>query len=222
MNCPKCKSDQVYCIDSRQIKVERRRKYECVRCKTRFRTVETVIEINEKGDENTMKTTNGKGVPKPGEKFEYNGQKFIALGLEQGGLLAIAEKPIGDMPFDEDGRADWRTASLRSYLNGDYLKKLGEGDLMPFTSDLTADDGMKDYGTTEDYVFLLSDALYRKYRDVIPRFRTWWWTITPWSCLPSYASNERNVYTSGALSNRDATVTYGVVPSLLFNLQSFE
>ncbi len=171
---------------------------------------------------NESSEATSKNLPKPGEKFEYNGHKFIALGLEQGGLLAIAEKPIGDMPFDEDGRADWRTASLRSYLNGDYLKKLGEGDLMPFTSDLTADDGMKDYGTTEDYVFLLSDALYRKYRDVIPRFRTWWWTITPWSCLPSYANHERVVHTSGALSNYNASLAGGVVPSLLFNLQSFE
>ena len=42
------------------------------------------------------------------------------------------------------------------------------GDLLPFVSDLTSDDGMKNYGTAEDYVFLLSCDLYRKYREQIP------------------------------------------------------
>jgi hypothetical protein len=81
---------------------------------------------------------------------------------------------------------------------------------------------MKDYGTSEDYVFLLSDNLYRKYRAFIPNYGAWWWTITPYSCLPGYASIERLVTTDGDLSHNRAGTAYGVAPACLFNPKIFE
>lgn len=160
--------------------------------------------------------------PAAGERFERNGITFVALGVEQGGLLAIAEEPISVMPFDEECRNNWRMSTLREYLNGAFLDRFGRGGLLPFTSDLTADDGMRDYGTAEDYVFLLSADLYRKYRDHIPKYREWWWLITPWTTNPDFANVVRFVLTSGALVHSSAVDSLGVVPSLLFNLTSFE
>lgn len=159
--------------------------------------------------------------PAAGERFERNGITFAALGVEQGGLLAIAEEPISVMPFDEERRNNWRMSTLREYLNGAFLDRFGRGGLLPFTSDLTSDDGLKDYGTAEDFVFLLSCDLYRKYRQYIPEQRSWWWTLTPWTTIPDYAYYVRRVSSSGALSNRNASDSDGVVPSLLFNLESF-
>ena len=148
--------------------------------------------------EGTQAEENAK-LPKPGEIFSYNGVSFVALGVEQGGLLAIVAEPLEEeMAYDESRCNDWRKSSLRKYLNGEYLEALGKEQLLPFTSDLTADDGMKDYGTSEDFVFLLSDNLYRKYRAFVPSYGVWWWTITPYSCLPSNANNERRVCTSTA------------------------
>lgn len=160
--------------------------------------------------------------PAAGERFERNGITFVALGVEQGGLLAIAEEPISVMPFDEECRNNWRMSTLREYLNGAFLDRFGRGGLLPFTSDLTSDDGLKDYGTAEDFVFLLSCDLYRKYRQHIPKQRSWWWTLTPWTTSPDYANIVRLVYTSGALYSIGAYNSRGVVPSLLFNLTSFE
>lgn len=176
-----------------------------------------------------MKTINVKshvatpaGVPKPGERFERNGHEYIALGIEQGGLLAIAEKPIAKMPFDRNERNNWRTCTLRKYLNGEYLDEIGGKDgLLPFVSDLTSDDGMTDYEAETDYVFLLSCDLYRKYRAVLQDYEACWWTLTPWSCRPGYASGVRVVRASGALVNYYAYCANGVVPSLLFHLSSF-
>lgn len=92
-------------------------------------------------------------IPKPGEQFEYNGVMFTALGEEQGGVLAIVSKLLLQrLPFDDSDKNDWRNSSLRKYLNGEYLEQFNRGDLLPFVSDLTSDDGMKDYGTAEDYV----------------------------------------------------------------------
>ena len=161
--------------------------------------------------------------PKPGEHFEYNGIEFVALGEEQGGVLAIVSELLEDeMPLDESNKNDWRTSSLRKYLNGEYLEQFNRGDLLPFVSDLTSDDGMKDYGTAEDYVFLLSCDLYRKYRESVPRFNNWWWTLTPWTCSPSLASTARIVGLDGHLSYNSARLGHGVAPACLFNPKIFE
>lgn len=172
--------------------------------------------------EGTQAEENAK-LPKPGEIFSYNGVSFVALGIEQGGLLAIVAEPLEEeMAYDEQRCNDWRKSSLRKYLNGDYLEELGKEHLLPFTSDLTSDDGMKDYGTSEDFVFLLSDNLYRKYRAVIPSYGVWWWTITPYSCLPSTAYFERIVFIDGSLSGYSAVSAGAVAPACLFNPKFFE
>lgn len=172
--------------------------------------------------EGTQAEENAK-LPKPGEIFSYNGVSFVALGVEQGGLLAIVAEPLEEeMAYDEERCNDWRKSSLREYLNGEYLEALGKEQLLPFTSDLTADDGMKDYGTSEDFVFLLSDNLYRKYRAFVPSYGVWWWTITPYSCLPSYANFERIVNTDGSLYSDVAIYAYAVAPACLFNPKFFE
>lgn len=157
-----------------------------------------------------------------GERFTWKGLEFVALGEEQGGLLAIAAEPVCESPFDDGEGNDWRKSSLREYLNEDFLDEIGKEALLPFASDLTADDGLKDYGTAEDYVFLLSADLYRKYRQYIPKYKSWWWLITPWTTIPDVANIVRFVSTSGALGDYCADYSNGVVPGLLFNLKSLE
>ena len=162
-------------------------------------------------------------LPQAGERFTRGGIEFVALGMEQGGVLAVAAKRLEDeMAYDEDGCNDWRKSSLRKYLNEEFVKNFDKGDLLPFVSDLTSDDGMTDYGTSEDFVALLSDNLYRKYRKFMPQYDTWVWTITPWSCHPGSATYERYVNTSGALGNSSAIIGYGVAPACIFNPAIFK
>lgn len=138
-------------------------------------------------------------------------------------MLAIVSEPLKEeMPLDKSNKNDWRTSSLRKYLNGEYLEQFNRGDLLPFVSDLTADDGMKDYGTAEDYVFILSCDLYRKYREFVPRFNNWWWTLTPWTCSHFCADDARFVVPGGAVSVNKAHNDYGVAPACLFNHKIFK
>ena len=161
--------------------------------------------------------------PSAGEHFFYNGIEFVALGEEQGGILAVvAERLEERMAFDKNNKNDWRSSTLREYLNGEYINNFDTDDLLPFVSDLTSDDGMTDYGTSEDFVALLSDNLYRKYRKFMPQYDTWVWTITPWSCTPGHADCERFVYTSGALNDYYAYNALGVAPACIFNPSIFE
>ncbi len=164
-------------------------------------------------EEATTPAISGK-VPQAGTRFGYNGIEFVVLGEEQGGVLAVvAERLKKKMPFDEDNRNDWRSSTLREYLNGEYLEKFNKGDLLPFVSDL---------GTSEDFIALLSDNLYRKYRKFVPKYDTWVWTITPWSCHPGYAGLERTVSASGALDGSRAYYAGGVAPACIFNPKIFE
>ena len=167
--------------------------------------------------------TNVSKVPQAGECFVRGGIEFVALGMEQGGVLAVAAKRLEDeMAYDEDGSNDWRKSSLRKYLNEEFVKNFDKGDLLPFVSDLTSDNGMTDYGTSEDFVALLSDNLYRKYRKFMPQYDTWVWTITPWSCHPGNASHERGVSPSGALYYIYAICGFGVAPACIFNPEIFK
>lgn len=155
-----------------------------------------------------------------GERFEFCGFEWVLLGDEQSGKLAVMADIIDEYPFDKNNKNDWRKSSLRAELNEKFIKKLDTDALLPFVSDLTADDGLKDYGTSEDLVFLLSCDLYRKYRAVMPKYNTWVWTITPYSTHPSTANSERSVYTDGTLNGNYANSSYGAAAACLFNPES--
>jgi Lar family restriction alleviation protein len=157
---------------------------------------------------------------KPGEEFTRGNVTYVALGMEQGGVLAVRKEPLHDMPFDKDNKNDWRTSSLRKYLNGEYLGNIDTSDMIEYESDLTSDDGMTDYGKSKDLIFLLSADLYRKYRYQLPKWKTWVWLITPDSCLEEYAYIERSVFTDGSLNDYVASRGLGAAPACLFNPES--
>ena len=143
---------------------------------------------------------------KPGAYFFYGGVQWVVLESDEkiGATLALAAEPVFHRAFDEENRNDWRVSSLRRELNGPFLDALiAEGAnraaFLDWESDLTADDGMTDYGTTTDKIALLSDSLYRKYRQYIPLVDDWCWTLTPWTCNPSYSYGVRGANSSGAL-----------------------
>lgn len=144
---------------------------------------------------------------KPGAYFFYGGVQWVVLESDEkiGATLALAAEPVFHRAFDEENRNDWRVSSLRRELNGPFLDALiAEGAnraaFLDWESDLTADDGMTDYGTTTDKIALLSDSLYRKYRQYIPLVDDWCWTLTPWTCNPSHSYRVRGVGSSGALN----------------------
>ena len=147
---------------------------------------------------------------KDGARFVYGGVEWVKLEhlyTESGKLetVAIAAEPVFERAFDEENCNDWRKSSLRRELNGPFLDALiAEGAdraaFLDIESDLTADDGMTDYGTATDKIALISDGLYRKFRALIPKIGCWWWTLTPWTCDPEYSYSVRYVHSSGAMN----------------------
>lgn len=157
-----------------------------------------------------------------GEHFIYNGIEFICLDIIDGNYLAMTAKPWAEIPFDTNNHNDWRKSSLRRVLNTDFLELLDKKHLVMQTSDLIADNGDKAYGTSEDYVTILSCDQYRKYRDIVPLFEEWMWTLTPWSCNASYSCYVRIVNTTGIVFNHFASGSNGVAPACLFSSENLK
>ena len=155
----------------------------------------------------------------PGTAFYFGGHRWTVLDhTPEGGTLAIMADFLSYEVFDEQNCNDWRVSSLRAYLNDkengfygklanyliDPLSNKGYSDLrglfMPITSNLTAADGMTDYGTSEDYISLLSCDQYYKYYKLIPHIERGYWTLTPLTCSEDSAGHTRVIGASGALS----------------------
>lgn len=161
---------------------------------------------------------------RPGEEFVYNGIRFICLDVIDGNYLAITADCLCEKRFNDnynDGCNNWKTSTLRRFLNEDVLEEHFDAKhLIKQTSDLTADNGDKAYGTCEDYITLLTCDQYRKYRDYVPLFEECMWTLTPWRCDPGSAGNAsyvRYVNPTGAINDSDAYDSGGLAPVCLFN-----
>lgn len=143
----------------------------------------------------------------------------------EGYTLVEAAEDLCKAAFDNGGCNDWRTASLRKYLHEDYLPKLLESfpelkdAAVTFLRDLTADDGLKDYGTCTDTVSLLTADEYKANRDIyMDPPGTWRWLITPDSTPSGGGSSfARDVNTDGTLHyNRVANGGHGGVRPALY------
>lgn len=158
-----------------------------------------------------------------GDHFYYNEYEYVLLDVVgEGDYLAITADIADNRQFhgnSKDGCNNWANSHLRRYLNNEYMDVMGiEPDhLIKHVSDLIADNGDRSYGKCWDDIFLLSCDLYRKYRELIPKYDDYIWTLTPWSCGASGASLVRSISPTGLLYNYFATSSYGVAPACIFN-----
>ena len=129
---------------------------------------------------------------RPGEHFMFKGFEWVCLDPNHpdGGVMAIMAKPgkeeVRFCPDDSftDEKGNWnnyRTSLLHKEVLG-LVKVIGTDNLILHEVDLVADNGDRDYGTVQDFVFILTCDEYRKYRDYIPHYDSWIWTATPWFC----------------------------------------
>lgn len=160
-----------------------------------------------------------------GSKFVYGGVSWVLLQKTKAAALCLAEKILFEKAFDDDGNNNFAESTLYKHLNGEFLDQLAadgadKDAFLPFKLDLTADDGLKDYGSVTGKVSLISCDLYRKHRYIIPNADGWWWTATAYSTASNgYSCNVRFVSTSGALDSSNAYYgSIGVRP--LCNLAS--
>ena len=87
----------------------------------------------------------------PKQEFTMGGIAWTVIQTGADWVKCIASDCVEERAFDEGNKNDFAASSLRAYLNGEFLRRLikaGAPEEMfeYFNIDLTADDGLKNYG----------------------------------------------------------------------------
>ena len=92
---------------------------------------------------------------RPGDTFKSSDNtEYIVLEQFTNNQTAVIRKELleGSMEFGSDN--NWKTSSIRKFLNGEYLKKIeetfGNGRIVDHMVDLLSLDGLDDYETSLD------------------------------------------------------------------------
>ena len=115
---------------------------------------------------------------------------------------------------------NFAASSLRSHLNGPYLRSLTDGnpdEIITRTVDLTALNGSKEYGTCECKVAPLTLDELRKYHDILPLPESFEWSVTPWS-TPEVNEDDKwvmGLHTNGGVGSNYCTYASGSRPAFL-------
>ena len=122
-----------------------------------------------------------------GETFKVGDYEFIVLEhLEDKTAVILKELLETSMKFGDTNNFSDEGCVVRKRLE-EFASELegivGADNLITHDVDLTADDGLKDYGTTTAKVSLLTCNLYRKYVETLDNYKVkkWWWLVTPFS-----------------------------------------
>ena len=143
----------------------------------------------------------------PKQEFTMGGIAWTVIQTGADWVKCIASECVEEGAFDAKNRNDFAASDIRAYLNGDFLRRLiaaGAPEEMfeYFNIDLTAEDGLKNYGGDRVRIGLITCEEYRLLRGNIPALSDrWWWTATPNSPINSFV---RFVISNGSLGNCDA------------------
>lgn len=119
-----------------------------------------------------------------GETFKIGEHEFIVLE-QSGDTTAVIRKEL--LPDSKFGDTNNYFGSEVEYLCSKFANEIerivGEGNIVKHTVDLTSNDGLKDYGTKDVRVSLLTADRYRRYVEILDNFKpdSWWWLSTPFS-----------------------------------------
>lgn len=112
---------------------------------------------------------------------------FEMVVLEQmaGQTAMILKDLLGEtMHFGENNNYDGSYVDEACRVFAQELSEIiGWDNILLHQVDLTADDGLKDYGAVERRASLLTADQYRRYVEILEKFKpaAWWWLATPFS-----------------------------------------
>ena len=161
-----------------------------------------------------------------GERFVYGEKNCIVLEHMDDGTLCMVLDEDFESKFGETN--NFAESELRKKLNVEYLDEwvkdgADRASFVIMQVDLTANDGLKDYGTCECFLAPRTCDQHRKYRYLIPNpKRNWEWTATAYSTKANDCSNTAyRVTGSGSLNyGYGIHYVYGVRPLFKLNSES--
>ena len=161
-----------------------------------------------------------------GERFVYGKKNCMVLEHMDDGTLCMVLDEVFESNFGETN--NFAESELRKKLNGEYLDEwvkdgADRASFVLMQVDLTANDGLKNYGICECLLAPRTCDQHRKYRYLIPNPKgNWEWTATAYSTKANgYSLTAYQVTVAGGLSiNYSVNVVYGVRPLFKLNPES--
>ena len=155
--------------------------------------------------------------------------EFIVLKNDGERVELLLKEPLGeDTTFGDT--CDFKTSKVKGILDEfakEIEKLVGADNLLEHTVDLTALDGLKDYGSMNTKMSLLTVAQAQEHVETLDEFKYdgWWWLVTPWSTPKhGYSSTVTCVAPSGGIngSNGDYFINGGVRPFCVLKSSIFQ
>lgn len=158
---------------------------------------------------------------KPGTVFKVGKREFIVLGHGKDTTAVILKDFLYTGIFDKNSN-NYAKSTVRKEMNGDFCREIeatiGAENLIPHRVDLTANDGLKDYGSCVDKVSLMTADNYRRYREFLPGYGEWWYLATAFSTESNgYSRSVCYVDSRGAVLGDGCVCSDGVRPFCIFS-----
>ena len=127
-----------------------------------------------------------------GEPFTVGKYEFVVLE-RSGDTSAVILKGLlcDEKEFGKNNNFDGSYVDdICKSFSKEIADIIGADNLVEHTVDLTSDDGLKDYGKIKRKMSLLTCNQYRKYVEILDKFKIdkWWWLSTPWS-TPTHSNS---------------------------------
>lgn len=162
-----------------------------------------------------------------GDTFRIGEYEFVVLEHREEITAVILKGILEDSEFGKIN-CDFKGSIVKTKLEAfaDKIESIiGEDNLIEHTVDLTSNDGLKDYGTANAKMSLLTADLYRRYVEILDNVNpdAWWWLATPYS-TPKHGydnfvlcvSPDGDIYFSN-----DYDYNFGVRPFCILNSNIF-
>lgn len=141
----------------------------------------------------------------PKDTFKIGKHEFIVLEQIEGATMVLLKETLGDSKFGDTNNYNGSVVDEACEKFADEIADIiGSENIIEHTVDLTADDGLKDYGTIERRMSLLTANDCRSCVEILDahKLEKWWWTSTAYS-TPTHGDEDivKCVSPSGYVSN---------------------
>lgn len=162
---------------------------------------------------------------KPGDTVKIGDHEMVVLEQSGDATALICKNFVKTCKFGDSNNYDGSNVdAVCSEFATELAKIVGEDNVILHTVDLTADDGLKDYGSVKRFASLLTADLYRRYVYTLDKHspQAWWWLATAYSTpAHGYDSIVKCVAPSGFFSRDNCINDNGVRPFCILNSNIF-
>lgn len=166
------------------------------------------------------------GTLSPGETFRMAGYELFVLAQDAGLTISVFKDTYrNEVEFGENNNYNGSNVdTICNVLAAELEAAAGESNLVEHVVDLTADDGLKDYGEISRKVSAMTADRQRRYVEVLDLHQTdnWYWLATPYS-TPRHENDRwvKCVAPSGNVDGGNCYSSFGVRPFCVFKSSIF-